>query len=282
MNKPEKYYVYVHYRPGDDIPFYIGKGCGNRAWSKFGRKNPLWHNIVKKNGGFDTRLLLENLEKTTALRMEAMYINAYGRRDQGKGPLANLTDGGEGGSGCKQSAETIAKRVSKLKGQKRNQEFRDRMRFLQLGKKHDPEWVENVKRTQRGRRPTTETLDKRSIAMKGKNTWAKGSITAHDPNKNITKKFKNIEEIPEGWKLGRVKGVKRGKRKNPMTATHIENNRQSHKKFKYTVFLNDVIIGEYFFAKDAGFSIGLKKSSFIQAAKRGYTSNGHIILREAL
>ena len=105
-NQDRVYYVYAHYRPGSDIPFNIGKGTGKRAWKKR-YQNLFWTNIVNKYGGFDVQLLLENLTEYEALCMEAMYINAFGRRDQGKGPLVNLTDGGDNPPSGKGGHRTI-------------------------------------------------------------------------------------------------------------------------------------------------------------------------------
>lgn len=97
-DQKEIYYVYAHYKPGTDEIFYVGKGKGGRAYCG-DRENNFWKKVVKKNNGFDVKLLLENLKEYEALCMEPMYINAYGRRNQNKGPLVNLTDGGEGVSG---------------------------------------------------------------------------------------------------------------------------------------------------------------------------------------
>jgi hypothetical protein len=43
------YYTYMHTRNDTGEVFYIGKGKGNRAWSKT-RHNPHWHAIVNKHG----------------------------------------------------------------------------------------------------------------------------------------------------------------------------------------------------------------------------------------
>ena len=95
-DQAEIYYVYGHYNPGTDEIFYVGKGKGSRSHSSNGRQcNPFWLNIVEKYNGFDVKLLLENLKEYDALCMESMFINAYGRRNLGKGPLVNLTDGGD-------------------------------------------------------------------------------------------------------------------------------------------------------------------------------------------
>lgn len=44
-------------------------------------------------------IVATDLTRPQALAMEKEYIAAIGRHDLGKGPLANLTDGGDGGSG---------------------------------------------------------------------------------------------------------------------------------------------------------------------------------------
>lgn len=83
LDKNPIYYVYAHCKPGCDEPFLIGKGKFRRAWIK-NRPNKMWKNIVDKYGGFEVKILLNELSESSALCMEAMYINAYGRRDQGK------------------------------------------------------------------------------------------------------------------------------------------------------------------------------------------------------
>jgi hypothetical protein len=100
------FYVYVHTKIGEDIPFYIGKGKGNRAYSKKGRS--AWWNRVAKNG-FKVELEFENLDEKTAFQMEEDLIKMWGRRNIDTGCLVNLTDGGEGLSGYIMSDETKKK-----------------------------------------------------------------------------------------------------------------------------------------------------------------------------
>ena len=122
LDENKIYYIYAHYRPNDDVPFYIGKGHESRAWWKHARNNH-WKNVVKKNGGFEVKLLLENLTEQTSLCMEAMYINAYGRADLGNGPLVNMTDGGEGTSGRKHTEKAI--RIMRIKAKSRKHHKHD-------------------------------------------------------------------------------------------------------------------------------------------------------------
>lgn len=93
------YYVYEHYRPGWDEPFWVGKGKERRADSMCGR-NKWWENIVNKYG-YEIRFVAENLTEMNAFWLETMCIRGWGRADLKEGPLVTMTDGGEGLSGAK-------------------------------------------------------------------------------------------------------------------------------------------------------------------------------------
>jgi len=88
------FYIYLHIRLTDGSPFYVGKGNGRRA-TRTQHRNNWWHNIVNKHG-FDIIMLEEGLTEEQALEKEIYWINRIGRKDQGKGPLVNMTDGGVG------------------------------------------------------------------------------------------------------------------------------------------------------------------------------------------
>lgn len=86
-----KFYVYAYLRKDNESPYYIGKGCGDRAYSKEHRVH------VPENSRII--FLEENLYEKDAFAKEKEYIALYGRRDIGTGILHNMTDGGEGVSG---------------------------------------------------------------------------------------------------------------------------------------------------------------------------------------
>lgn len=100
-----KYYVYIHYKEDDDTPFYVGKGCGRRAFRKVGR-SVWWNRIVSKHG-LRVRVINFFSDEASAFNAESDIIQYLGSRFV----LCNFTKGGEGVSGYKQKPETVIKRM---------------------------------------------------------------------------------------------------------------------------------------------------------------------------
>lgn len=92
------FYVYGHYIPNSDIPFYIGKGTGRR-YKKTDNRNKWWKHIVDKYG-YESKIIKDGLAEHAACELEKQLIAEYGRRDLGTGVLVNLTDGGESSKGA--------------------------------------------------------------------------------------------------------------------------------------------------------------------------------------
>ncbi len=87
------YFTYLHRRNDSNEVFYIGKGCGRRINDRNNR-NKHWNNIVAKHG-FTYEKIAEWKEEKDAFLHEVFLIDCF--RSMGC-KLANLSNGGEGGS----------------------------------------------------------------------------------------------------------------------------------------------------------------------------------------
>jgi NUMOD3 motif len=98
-----KFYVYEHWRPDQDICFWVGKGCGKRAYVF--KRNRHYNSIVAKLHRLgmcvEVRLVASGLLESEALAIEVKQILFW----QGVGmKLANKTYGGGGVSGLKHTS----------------------------------------------------------------------------------------------------------------------------------------------------------------------------------
>ena len=110
-NKKHSYYVYAHRRCSDNKVFYVGKGCGKRAWVLCGR-NTYWQRVVEKHGCY-VDIVFSGLTEDEAYELEYNTILEFQYFQE---PLTNLTDGGVGGKNPSQ--ETRHKQSVAKKGKK--------------------------------------------------------------------------------------------------------------------------------------------------------------------
>lgn len=104
-----KYCVYRHRRLDTNEIFYVGIGNIKRPYCK--RRNTrgkFWYHITDKTE-YIPEILFKNLTWEDAKDLEIFLISIYGRRDNKTGILCNMTDGGDGGTGCIPSLETRKK-----------------------------------------------------------------------------------------------------------------------------------------------------------------------------
>lgn len=83
------YYIYFYLRE-NYTPYYVGKGCGDRAWKKGKRE------IRPPKDKNKIIIIKENISLMESFRLERYYINWFGRKDNETGILRNKTAGGEG------------------------------------------------------------------------------------------------------------------------------------------------------------------------------------------
>lgn len=90
-----RFYIYAYIRSKDSTtakagtPYYIGKGCGGRAWYR--------HTYIKPPSPENIVILECNLSNIGACALERRYIEWFGRKIFKTGILVNKSDGGEGG-----------------------------------------------------------------------------------------------------------------------------------------------------------------------------------------
>lgn len=178
-------------------PYYVGKGRGNRAYSK-NRK-------ITRRPTDPSRIVFVaiGLTEHEAFQEETRLIKQHGRIDLGTGCLRNRTDGGEGQCGVILSEErkrynsewmkahpndgnrllaitchtpeARAKAAASNRGKKRSDEFVRAQSERMKGKSH-PAWNKGIPRTEEqrkqhselltGRKQTSEAVAKRAAANK--------------------------------------------------------------------------------------------------------------------
>lgn len=109
-----RHYVYVHRRADSGEPFYVGKGSIHkkepyRRANVSTKRNNWWRRIADKHG-VAVEIVAHFVTDADAQTHEKTLIAEIGRADLGKGPLVNLTDGGDGHCGL-----IIPERVLKIR-----------------------------------------------------------------------------------------------------------------------------------------------------------------------
>lgn len=161
------YYVYAYLRE-NGTPYYIGKGRKYRAWSK-------QHTINLPTKKENIIIIEKNLSEIGSMAIERRLIRWYGRKNNNTGILQNLTDGGEGISGYKQSKQHVAKRVTKIKNNVNRKITEESKRLMilphignkyRLGKNHKDETKSKIStglkgnKNRLGKKHTEETKNK--------------------------------------------------------------------------------------------------------------------------
>ena len=168
-----EYYVYMYLRE-DGTPYYIGKGKGNRAYSK--HRSGMRVKVPAPNR---IKLVYNNLTEDIAFTKEKELILRYGKLCDNTGILMNITDGGEGSSGRKHT-EDSKKKISKSLKDNINASGSEPYNKGKTGLyKHTEETKKILSELNRGKIPwnkgksglqkhSDETKDKLSVMFKGR------------------------------------------------------------------------------------------------------------------
>ena len=166
-----QYYIYQHRAVDTGNIFYVGKGKGTRLNQSKGR-NQYWHRVVAKHG-FIAEYIAKNIDEELAFLAEMECIDVYKRRGI---QLVNATDGGEGATGYKHTAEHKASMKGNKNGsaswgmtfkdKKHTEESRQKMSHSQIGNKN-----------KLGKKISNESKQKMSQAKFGKPVFVKRVLT---------------------------------------------------------------------------------------------------------
>lgn len=165
INSRDNFYVYIHYRLDNMQPFYIGKGTGDRAHRKNNRSK-WWLNIVNKFG-YEVKIVSDNLSEEDAFELEIFLIDELGRKDLNKGPLINLTNGGDGVSGYKFTEEQRKALSDSHKGIKSHLYCKKGANHYLYGKKQSQEHIDKRVASLTGKRRSDSAKQQQSIRMSG-------------------------------------------------------------------------------------------------------------------
>jgi group I intron endonuclease len=159
------FYVYVHRIADLNIPFYVGKGGGNRISSRRDR-NKYWHHVVNKYG-YTIDFVAKGLTESEAFAMEKDLIATF--KSMNLPHFVNLTDGGEGTSGYVASEELRKKRSEAQKGKTLSEEHKRKISEAQKGNTH-----------------SEETKRKMSISKKGERCYMFGKPKSQEQKRRIS------------------------------------------------------------------------------------------------
>lgn len=154
-----RFYVYIHKKSDDFGVFYVGKGCGRRAYWKNGR-NDHWHYIVKKHG-YIVEIVKNEMLESDAFSLEIELIKKYGKEN-----LCNYTDGGDGHAGHSPTIETRNKMRERMTGRVFGKETI--LKMSTHAKNRTEEHRRKISEALRGRKQSDESKLKKSIAGMGR------------------------------------------------------------------------------------------------------------------
>lgn len=217
------FYVYEHIRNDTGEVFYVGKGSGNRCFTKIGR-NIYWHRVVAKSNGFFVKKIIEDIDEELSFLVEIERIDQLKKLGF---RLTNLTSGGEGISGLLHTEESKKKmssaQLGKPKGPMKEatkqklsirkigisrgpmpEETKRKIQLANIGSRHSDESYARMANKKRGVKLSEEHKKLLSVLTKGKNNPNYGKKHSDIAKEKIRQTRLNAEKIecPHCNKIG--------------------------------------------------------------------------------
>jgi hypothetical protein len=176
-----EYYAYELKRKDNGVPFYVGKGSGNRCFSK--RRNTYCQAVMNKYGS-EVHIVVKDKEEEFIFLVEQELIHKYKLLGI---LLTNMTDGGEGMSGHIHSEETRLKLSVALKKCIKSDSHRMNLSKAKTGQTHSEATKEKMRLVRKGRpsfmlskKHTEESKQKISEALSGEKNPFYGKIHTNE------------------------------------------------------------------------------------------------------
>lgn len=227
-----RFYVYEHWRPDQNVCFYVGKGSKQRAYNFHRRREGSINHLrivsELKILGFspEVRFVQLGLSEVEAFDLEIERIRFW--KAQGV-VLANMTDGGDGVAGRKLSAEAVQKLKNRIFTEEHRRKISEAKKDVaqspdhiakasaaRRGKKHPRASVEARSALMRGRKRPPEVGAKISAALKGKPNFKNRGLIPWCKGKHLSQETKD-----------KMSAARRGRKRGPMSLVQKEKIRHS-------------------------------------------------------
>lgn len=232
------YFVYALWADGEDAPFYIGKGTGDRPRQHFAEArswdggsrfrimpngDKYWYNVGKltkmRQSTTKVVILADGLTEERAYIIESLLIASYGPSFDG-GVLTNMTWGGDGVS----MTPEIKKKLSEARlGKKHTEEFKNKHREMFsgdknpfFGKKHTKASISKVSASRKGKclgdsNPMSRQSTRDKISGSNNVNFGIAPWLQSRANKGL---WNRAQELYNSWKVDSCGYVKLAKRNN--------------------------------------------------------------------
>ena len=166
--------VYRHVRLDTNEVFYVGIGNNEkRAYDKKRSRSNWWKSITNKTD-YRVDVLFDNLNWQEACEKEKEFIKLYGRIDLGLGTLVNMTDGGDGSIGHRNSDDSNKKRSDKLKNRIMTEEHRRKISESLKGHKVSEKSLKAL--MERNKKPISDE-QRKNMSLAQKKRYSKNEET---------------------------------------------------------------------------------------------------------